>query len=150
MKRTHCSTLQENQEICFDTFICLLCTTNATIDILKKQGLGGKGARGVREGNRGPRNWWVCPSSENPIYVYSLHPPFVPLPECSQMSSRCSPELRCDTLYSSKKLLRSMHIHIHVSMLVCCNASAAWVVVKTQLSSGSDSTQSRIVEPSCC
>ena len=31
-----------------------------------------------------------------------------------------------------------MHIHIHVSKLVCCYAAAAWVVVKTEQSSGSD------------
>ena len=116
----------------------------------RNKGWGGKGARGIRGGNRGPRDWWVRPSSESPMYVYSLFPPFLPLPECSQMSSRCSSELRCDTSYFSKKLLRSMHIHTHVPLLVCCNASASWVVVKTQLSSGRHSTQSRIAELSCC
>ena len=84
------------------------------------------------------------------IIRFDLFPPFLLLPECSQMSSRCSSELRCDTSYFSKKLLRSMHIHTHVPLLVCCNASAWWVVVKTQLSSGRHSTQSRIVELSCC
>ena len=93
--------------------------------IFKNMGWGRKGAKEGRGGNRGSGDWWVCPSSENPIYVYSLHPPFLPLPECSQMSSRCSPELRSDTSYSSKKLLRSMHIHIHVPMLVCCHVGCS-------------------------
>ena len=47
----------------------------------------------------------------------------LPLPECSQMASRFSPELLCDTSYSSKKLLCTMHLHTHVLLLVCCNAS---------------------------
>ena len=34
---------------------------------------GGKGDRGIRGGNRGPRDWCVRPSSESPMYVYSLN-----------------------------------------------------------------------------
>ena len=41
---------------------------------------GGKGDRGIRGGNRGPRDWCVRPSSESPMYVYSLNHLFCSCP----------------------------------------------------------------------
>ena len=60
----------------------------------------------------------MCPPKlRKPDVCVLSESPFLPLPECSQMASRCSPELLCDTSYSSKKLLCTMHLHTHVLLL---------------------------------